>query len=74
METGEFLGVDQRIIDANPTDGLWDDGRSDEDQIGCSYESLEEAMEYGTGPGVKILHNFNTQNKHKMVPIPTFKV
>lgn len=71
---GEFLGVDQRIINANPTDGLWDDGRSDEDQIGCSYESLEEAMEYGTGPGVKILHNFNTQNKHKMVPIPTFKV
>lgn len=71
-ELGEFLGVDERICDAPPTDGLWDDGRKDEDQIGASYEQLEEAMEYNTGPAVDILEKFNKQNNHKMQPIPTF--
>ena len=47
-ELGEHLEVDERIIDAIPTDGLWDDKRTDEDQIGASYEQLEEAMENGT--------------------------
>ena len=51
-ELGEYLGVDQRICDAQPTDGLWDDGRKDEDQIGASYEQLEEAMEYRRGPAL----------------------
>ena len=73
-ELGKHLGVDERIINAPPTDGLWDDGRSDEDQIGVSYSELEEAMENGTGPAVKILKKFNKQNKHKMEPIPTFKL
>jgi len=73
-ELGEFLGVDERICDAPPTDGLWDDGRKDEDQIGASYEQLEEAMEYNTGPAVEILEKFNRQNNHKMQPIPTFKL
>jgi len=73
-ELGKYLGVDQRIIDAQPTDGLWGDGRTDEDQLGVSYFTLEEAMEYGTGPGVEILAKFNSQNKHKMLPIPTFKL
>jgi NAD+ synthase len=73
-ELGKHLGVDQRIIDAKPTDGLWEDGRSDEDQIGSSYADLEEAMESGTGPAVEILKKFNSQNKHKMLPIPTFKL
>ena len=41
------------IINATPTDGLWEDGRNDEDQIGASYEQLEEAMETGTGVGWK---------------------
>lgn len=71
---GEHLGVDERIISAKPTDGLWDDGRTDEDQIGASYVQLEEAMENGTGPAVDILLKFNKQNKHKMQPIPTFKL
>ena len=62
------------IIDAPPTDGLWDDGRSDEDQIGATYAQLEEAMENGTGDAVDILYKFNSQNKHKMDPIPTFKL
>ena len=73
-ELGEYLEVDQRIVDATPTDGLWDDSRSDESQLGASYEQLEEAMETGAGPGVEVLNKFNTLNKHKMEPIPTFKL
>jgi len=73
-ELGKHLGVDQRIIDAPPTDGLWEDSRTDETQIGASYVELEEAMEYGTGTAVEILEKFNKQNKHKMTPIPTFKL
>ena len=73
-ELGEFLGVDQRICDAQPTDGLWDDGRNDEDQIGATYEQLEEAMENKTGVALNILEEYNKKNKHKMEPIPTFKL
>jgi len=73
-ELGWHLGVMDEIIDAPPTDGLWDDGRSDEDQIGATYAELEEAMENGTGKAVDILYKFNRQNKHKMEPIPTFKL
>ena len=73
-ELGKHLGVDQRIIDASPTDGLWDDSRTDEAQIGASYENLEYAMEHGNGPAVRILHDLNAKNKHKMIPIPTFKL
>ena len=71
-ELGEYLEVDQRIVDAQPTDGLWDDSRTDEAQLGASYPELEEAMETGTGPGVEVLNRFNALNKHKMEPIPTF--
>ena len=71
-ELGKFLGIDQGIIEAQPTDGLWDDARTDEDQLGVPYAALEEAMEYGTGSGVEVLKKFNTQNQHKMQPIPTF--
>jgi len=73
-ELGRHLGVMNEIIDAPPTDGLWDDGRNDEDQIGASYEQLEEAMEHQTGPAVDILLKLNSKNKHKMEPIPTFKL
>ena len=73
-ELGKYLGVDKRIIEASPTDGLWDDGRTDEDQLGCSYEALEEAMDTGSGPGVDTLQHFFKQNQHKMNPIPTFKL
>ena len=73
-ELGGHLGVDDLIIDAKPTDGLWEDGRTDEDQIGATYEELEEAMENGEGKGVDILYKFNNQNSHKMQPIPTFKL
>ena len=73
-ELGRHLGVNEKIIEASPTDGLWDDKRTDEDQLGASYAQLEEAMEYGTGPAVKILETFNGRNKHKMETIPTFKL
>ena len=73
-ELGGHLGVMNEIIDAPPTDGLWDDGRSDEDQIGATYAELEEAMENSTGKAVDILYKFNSKNKHKMQPIPTFKL
>ena len=73
-ELGRHLGVDERIVDALPTDGLWDDGRCDEDQIGASYAELEEAMEHRRGPAVEILDKFSKQNRHKMEPIPTFKL
>jgi len=73
-ELGWHLGVMDEILDAKPTDGLWEDGRSDEDQIGATYAQLEEAMENGTGDAVDILSRFNRQNKHKMEPIPTFKL
>jgi len=73
-ELGEYLGVDERICDAIPTDGLWDDGRCDEDQIGATYEQLEEAMEYKRGIALNALEEYNNKNKHKMEPIPTFKL
>ena len=73
-ELGAQLGVDALIIDAKPTDGLWSDSRTDEDQIGATYEQLEEAMEHRRGPALDILDEFNSKNSHKMNPIPTFKL
>ena len=73
-ELGKFFGIDHRIIEADPTDGLWEDARTDEDQLGVPYAVLEEAMEHGTGLGVEVLKKFNTQNQHKMKPIPTFEL
>ena len=84
-ELGKHLGVDQSIIDALPTDGLWDDGRTDEDQIGTSYEMLEWVMEKGLYEdpmflskeqtnAICIYQKFHNQNKHKMISIPTFKI
>lgn len=71
---GEHLGIGDRIISAPPTDGLWDDGRTDEDQIGATYAELERAMETGDGPGLRPLLKFSSMNSHKMNPIPTFKL
>ena len=82
-ELGRYLGVPQEIIDAVPTDGLWDDNRNDESQIGASYEELEWVMEYGldklnyTDKEFNVLEtykNYNTKNKHKMVAIPIFNL
>ena len=45
-ELGRTLGVNEDILNARPTDGLWDDGRTDEDQIGATYDELEWAMKW----------------------------
>jgi NAD+ synthase len=80
-ELGRYLEIPQEIINATPTDGLWDDDRNDEEQIGATYEELEWVMEYGidkqsyTDKEIRVLQiyqNFNEKNKHKMVPIPIF--
>lgn len=74
------LGIIEEILTAKPTDGLWEDGRTDEDQIGATYEELEWAMTYQEGETterqsevINIYKKFNSQNKHKMNPIPVFK-
>jgi NAD+ synthase len=76
------LGVSNEILIAPPTDGLWGDDRTDEDQIGASYEELELVMNLKNNPEellgrqkevYYIYSKFNTQNKHKMVSIPVFK-
>ena len=86
FEVSKILGVIDEIIKAKPTDGLWDDGRTDEDQIGATYKELEWAMKQkdlkkqlddfkGREKEVfKILTKFNQQNLHKMIPIPIYKI
>lgn len=78
-EMAKRVGVIDGILKAKPTDGLWEDDRSDEDQIGASYEELEWAMEYmeqldeRKKKVLKIYEKFHVQNEHKMNPIPVFK-
>jgi len=86
FEISKILGVLDEIIKAKPTDGLWDDGRTDEDQIGATYKELEWAMQQkdlnkklidfkGREKEVfQILKKFNKQNLHKMNAIPIYKV
>ena len=68
------LGIDSRIIDAEPTDGLWDDGRTDENQIGMSYEELEEAMSNIQSVNRGRYEKIRQSNSHKMDPIPVCKL
>ena len=44
FEISKALNINNEILEAKPTDGLWDDNRSDEDQIGASYDDLEKVM------------------------------
>ena len=69
-ELGKELGILQEIIDAPPTDGLWDDGRTDEGQLGLKYNELEEAMENPNSPNRTKYEIIRKQNMHKMEPIP----
>ncbi|WP_224488898.1 NAD(+) synthase [Robertkochia flava] len=83
---GEYMGINKAIMEAAPTDGLWGDDRTDEDQIGASYPELEWAMEQdalGKTPGdfqgrkkevFEIYTRLNRANKHKMVPIPVCNI
>ncbi len=69
-ELGKELGILQEIIDAPPTDGLWDDGRTDEGQLGLKYNESEEAMENPNSPNRAKYEIIRKQNMHKMEPIP----
>jgi NAD+ synthase len=80
---GEELGVCQSILSAPPTDGLWNDDRTDEDQIGATYPELEWAMNYEGEENelsdrerevLSIYHSFHRANTHKMIPIPVCKI
>ncbi|MEZ4874087.1 MAG: NAD(+) synthase [Flavobacteriaceae bacterium] len=80
------LGINQEIIDAAPTDGLWGDDRTDEDQIGASYDELEWAMNMNDahknptdfiGRQKQVFELFlrlNKANQHKMNPIPVCEI
>ena len=73
-ELGKELGILKEIIDAPPTDGLWDDGRTDEGQLGFKYEDLEDAMKNQDSPHRKEYERIRKQNLHKMEPIPVCKI
>ncbi len=82
----KVLGINDEIIKAAPTDGLWGDDRTDEDQLGASYPELEWAMGmkdegkeandfFGREKEVFLIFTrFNEANRHKMVPIPVCKI
>ena len=81
FQLAKHLNVIQEILEAKPTDGLWGDDRSDEDQIGASYDELEWAMQHISSPQTHlfserqkevliIYSQLNKANKHKMLPIP----
>ena len=76
---GRELNVVSSIQKAAPTDGLWGDNRTDEDQIGASYDELEWAMEFNGDKEnltnrqkkvIELYERLNTINQHKMIPIP----
>ena len=72
-EMGEFLEIDQKIISAPPTDGLWVDGRNDEDQLGMTYKELEEAMENPKSENYNKYLKIRENNLHKIKEIPVCK-
>ena len=67
---GKSLGIIEEIIEAAPTDGLWDDSRNDESQLGLSYEEIEDAMENSNSKHIKKYQQIREPNLHKMKPIP----
>ena len=81
---GRELDILPEIIDAAPTDGLWDDGRTDEDQLGMSYVDLEIAMHIDEGrtqcndagfrKNLMRYREIRARNLHKMQPIPVCKM
>ena len=73
-EIGKSINILQEIIDAAPTDGLWDDGRTDEGQLGLKYQELEEAMNNPNSPNRAKYEIIRKQNLHKMEPIPVCKI
>ncbi len=72
-ELGKYLKVPEEIIKAEPTDGLWEDGRSDVKQLGMSYQDLEKAMTNTKDSNYKKYLKIREKNVHKMNPIPVCK-
>ena len=73
-EIGKQLNILKEIIDAPPTDGLWDDGRTDEGQLGMSYKDIELAMNDPKSPNREKYEKIRLSNLHKMEPIPICKI
>ena len=79
----KYLKINSEIIKAAPTDGLWEDNKTDEVQLGASYDELEWAMNFNDriklvserqNEVLKIYKNLNLKNQHKMTPIPVCKI
>ena len=73
-DMGRSLGISEEIIKAQPTDGLWDDGRTDVGQIGMSYQELEQAMKDPNSKDHKKYLEIRKRNMHKMNPVPICKM
>ena len=73
-QMGENIGLPEQIIKADPTDGLWEDGRADVSQLGMSYQELEKSMMDQNSPGYKKYLEIRNRNLHKMRPIPVCKM
>ena len=73
-EIGKELGILEDIIKATPTDGLWDDARTDENQIGLTYSQIEDAMVNKRSKFSKKYNKIRNINLHKMMPIPVCKI
>ena len=73
-ELGKELKIKDEIINAKPTDGLWDDGRTDENQLGMKYKEVEEAMNNPSSPNYEKYTKIRKLNLHKMDPIPVCKI
>jgi NAD+ synthase len=84
-ELARELGVSEDILNATPSDDLWDDNRSDEDQIGATYNELENIMKKLESRNgrfysmeatdrekevMEIYSKHRNKNMHKMLPIP----
>ena len=73
-ELGKELNILEEIIKAQPTDGLWDDGRTDVEQLGMTYKELEEAMSNPDSPNRSKYEEMRNLNLHKMKAIPVCKI
>jgi NAD+ synthase len=73
-EMGKELNILKEIIEAAPTDGLWEDGRTDEGQLGLKYIELEEAMNNINSINREKYEKIRKMNLHKMEPIPVCKI
>jgi NAD+ synthase len=73
-EIGKYLGILKEIVKAQPTDGLWEDARTDAKQLGMSYQELEEAMNDSSNKNHQKYLQIRKRNLHKMKPIPVCKI